>query len=407
MGQMSLWGDFTSISVVIVWLCYLCFHCFSSLSYILLYCKENYLNPYLEVFKESSKLLLNNLFFTCTRLHRYAGRCAACVVYKPRAGRPQLKFLSSVKFKLGGAFEVGNSTPKPSPEFMAMFIGLVDGDGYIEITEQEQYNSNPLYKPKSTIRCRLVIRLHERDKNLLENISKILNAGWISHLDRSKLGSADQTRLIFSKKDLSDVIIPLMKEYGLKFLTGNRAKQYALLTHILENNLVHWDDDFKKFYRDFEIDWKAKKGGSEENINLLALNLSISELFPEWVVGFTVAEGSFFFKADGGAFYQIKQKGIENYHLIKAISYLIVEKNKIIKPDSANCYQLSLSSIQDIQKVVNFFSGGLAWERYVSQSKIEGVKKNKIGLCGYKLIQYNEWLRKLKLSERYKNIKIT
>jgi hypothetical protein len=35
------------------------------------------------------------------------------------------------------------------------------------------------------------------------------------------------------------VLIPLINLYNLEFLTVNRAKQYALLTHILGNNIVH------------------------------------------------------------------------------------------------------------------------------------------------------------------------
>lgn len=115
-----------------------------------------------------------------------------------------------------------------------MFMGLVDGDGYMEIGPQKQYNKLTKLPAKSTIRARLVIRLNNRDASLLNYLTKVLGVGSISSLD-----SNNQTRLIFSKKDLVTVIIPLIKEYNLKFLTINRAKQYALLSHIIENNIVH------------------------------------------------------------------------------------------------------------------------------------------------------------------------
>ena len=51
-----------------------------------------------------------------------------------------------------------------------------------------------------------------------------------------------------------------------------------------------------------------------------------------------------FAKNDGSAFYQIKQKGLENYSLIKAISILIANREPNIKADITNSYQLSLSS---------------------------------------------------------------
>jgi hypothetical protein len=115
-------------------------------------------------------------------------------------------------------------------------MGLIDGDGYIEIGPQKQYNKSSNV-PKSTIRARLVIRLHTRDKDLLVYLTKVLGVGSISGLD-----SKNQTRLIFSKKDLFTVIIPLIKMYNLEFLTYNRAKQYALLSYIIDNQIVHWEN---------------------------------------------------------------------------------------------------------------------------------------------------------------------
>jgi len=62
-------------------------------------------------------------------------------------------------------------------------------------------------------------------------------------------------------------------------------------------------------------------------------------------------EGSFGFKSTGLAFYQIKQKGIENYNIIKAICSVITGREaKPIKADSADCYQLSLASKTDVKK---------------------------------------------------------
>lgn len=252
-------------------------------------------------------------------------------------------------------------------KFMSMFMGIVDGDGYLEIGPQKQYNK--INNAKSTIRSRLVIRMHNRDKSLLIYLTTVLGVGSLSSLD-----SINQTRLIFTKKDLVYVIIPLIKFYNLQFLTVNRARQFALLNHILENNLIHWND--VKFTPPITI------YSSDDILKL--------DFFGNWLVGFTIAEGSFFLKANGSAYYQIKQKGIENYAIIKAICLLIADREaKAIKADSADCYQLSLSSRIDVQKVVDFFSS-----------------PDNHPLYGYKLEQYNLWLLSLKRSSRYKNIKI-
>lgn len=246
---------------------------------------------------------------------------------------------------------------------MAMFVGIVDGDGYIELGPQKQYNK--LRTAKSTIRARLVIRLNTRDTPLLINLTKILGVGSISSLQ-----SVNQTRLIFYKKDLTAVIIPLIKEYRLQFLTTNRLNQFALLNYILDNNIKYWEDV------------KFKPSVLEWSVQYL-LNL---DYFSNWIVGFTVAEGSFGIKSNGSAFYQIKQKGIENYSIIKAISLLIVGKDPNLKAEYPDYYQLSLSSKSDVQKVVNFFSSG--------------------ELYGYKLIQYKRWLEAIRSSKRYKEIRI-
>lgn len=261
----------------------------------------------------------------------------------------------------------GTEVPKPDKKFMSMFMGLVDGDGYIEIGPQKQYNKSG-DTPKSTIRARLVIRLHSRDVSLLTYLTKVLGVGSISNLD-----SVNQTRLIFSKRDLTVVIIPLIKQYGLQFLTVNRCNQFALLNYIIDNNIVHWENvDFAPNSLSFSV---------QDLLNL--------SFFPNWLVGFTVAEGSFGVKGTDTAFFQIKQKGIENYNIIKAICILIANREPNIKPDSSDNYQLSLSSKADVKKVVKFFSA------------------SDTGLYGYKLIQYKEWLVHLKGSKRYGDVVIS
>ena len=81
---------------------------------------------------------------------------------------------------------------EPTKEFMSMFLGLVDGDGYIEIGPQKQYAKKTKELRETSIRARLVIRLHKRDTELLEYLVKVLEVGSISQLH-----VVNQTRLIF------------------------------------------------------------------------------------------------------------------------------------------------------------------------------------------------------------------
>jgi hypothetical protein len=273
---------------------------------------------------------------------------------------------------------------KLDKNYMGKFMGLVDGDGYIEIGPQKQYNKSSL-APKSTIRARLVIRLHNKDKDLLVNLTKVLGVGSISNLD-----SISQTRLIFSKKDLVNVIVPLIKSYNLQFLTFNRVNQYSLLNYIIDNQIIHWEN--VKFNTNL-VGGEAPSTSLTEGFNSPVAALGVESLlkldfFVNWVVGFTIAEGSFGIKSDGSAFFSIKQKGLENYNIIKAICLLITGREaRPIKADTADCYQLTLSSKLDVEKVVKFF---------FSPDNT---------LYGHKLLQYKQWLNALKMSNRYKNIK--
>jgi hypothetical protein len=76
--------------------------------------------------------------------------------------------------------------------------------------------------------------MHNRDRELLVYLVKILGVGSISYLE-----SKNQTSLIFSKRDLVTVILPLIKIYNLKFLTSHRFKQFEMLNYILNNSIVH------------------------------------------------------------------------------------------------------------------------------------------------------------------------
>jgi hypothetical protein len=124
---------------------------------------------------------------------------------------------------------------KPDKKFMAMFLGFMDGDGYFDIGEQKQYNKDKTLS-KSTLRIRLASNVNVRDLTLLEYFVKTLGVGKI---DYSMMARREQVRVIFSKKDLFTVIIPLIKEYDLIFLTSQRAKQFARVYYILENSITH------------------------------------------------------------------------------------------------------------------------------------------------------------------------
>ena len=213
---------------------------------------------------------------------------------------------------------------------LQIFVGLLDGDGYIEIGPQKQYNKNPDNKPKDTIRTRIVLRLHKIDKELLELFQEILNVGKIDELK-----TKNQYRYILYKADIKDVLLPLMKKYNLKFLTYNRKTQYKLLEYIFDNNIIHWED----------LNGYDNKVNNDINFEEI-VNL---QYFKYWLVGFTMAEGSFHIKSRGTAHYSIVQSEHENYQIIKAIHYFIKgpdSKDHIINPENEKVYRISYPRVR-------------------------------------------------------------
>jgi len=163
-------------------------------------------------------------------------------------------------------------------------MGFMDGDGYFDVGEQKQYNRITKSLVKSTIRIRLASNVHVRDLSLLEYFVEKLGVGNISKMPAGR----EQVRVIFSKKDLVTVILPLIKEYKLQFLTSQRVKQFALVNYILENSITHWDN----------VQFKEPKFIGISDQDLVKL-----DLFDDWLIGFTIAEGSFGMKSNGSAFF--------------------------------------------------------------------------------------------------------
>lgn len=74
--------------------------------------------------------------------------------------------------------------------------------------------------------------------------------------------------------------------------------------------------------------------------------------FKNWVVGFTCAEGSFFIKSNDDGCFQIKQR--LHTDLFEALKLSFDTNRKLSITD--NHIQFGVSSKDDIQKVINFFS---------------------------------------------------
>lgn len=120
-------------------------------------------------------------------------------------------------------------------EFFSLFIGFVDGDGYIDIGEQKQYNKKTGDLVNSTIRIALGIGVDKRDLSLLETFQEKLGIGSIKPIPNT-----NKYRYLISRSEILKIIIPLMVKYNVYFLNYNRHMQYSLAKHIIDNNIKQW-----------------------------------------------------------------------------------------------------------------------------------------------------------------------
>jgi hypothetical protein len=242
--------------------------------------------------------------------------------------------------------------------FIAFLVGLIDGDGYIQITRTS----------KGFITIKLTISLHLNDISTLEYIHSVLKLGTLNIYKDLK---SPTCKLVINRTELQKVLFPLLIHNNIFFLTDTRINQFNLAMHILKNNIKTYIDIPKENIQDV-----FKLPNSPYDYTLL-------HFFNNWIVGFTCSEGSFFIKSNNDGCFQLKPKMHRN--LFEALKLVFNTNRKI---DSTNDYnQFGVSSKSDIQTVINFFS-------------FQGLHP----LIGLKYIQYTKWLQNLQNSIRYNKL---
>jgi hypothetical protein len=112
--------------------------------------------------------------------------------------------------------------------FIAFLAGLIDGDGYIQITKTT----------KGFITMKLVISLHLNDISTLEYIHSVLKLGKITkYLDNK----SPTCKLIINKTDLQEILFPLFLYHNIFFLTETRITQFNLAMYILQEDTKSFD----------------------------------------------------------------------------------------------------------------------------------------------------------------------
>ena len=244
--------------------------------------------------------------------------------------------------------------------FLSYFVGLIDGDGYIQITKTS----------KGFISIKLTISLHLEDISTLQYIYSILKLGKINTYKDLK---SPTCKLIINKTDLQEILFPLLIEWGIFFLTKTRIEQFNTCMHILKNNI--------KMFNEIPNNSTIL---DVFNLPKNAFDYTHLHFFKNWIVGFTCAEGSFFIKSNQDGCFQLKQR--LHTDLFEAFKLSFDTNRKLNVTD--NNIQFGVSSKDDIQKVINFFS-------------FSGLHP----LVGLKNIQYIKWVNFLRVSYRYGQLK--
>lgn len=267
-------------------------------------------------------------------------------------------------------------------QFLAFIAGLIDGDGYIQVTRST----------KGFITIKLVITIHLEDLSTLEYIHSVLKLGKIT-INRDH--KSPNCSLRISRTDLQEVLFPLFLHHGIFFLTEVRRAQFNLAMFILEEELKFYDQipEFNGFSGAptalGNASLAVSRGNSKEiplyfELPKTALDYLNLHFFKNWLVGFTQAEGSFCVKANNDGCFQLKQR----IHVLLFEAFkLIFKTSRKIETEKGMYNQFSVSSKKDIQAVINFFS-------------FSGYHP----LIGLKCTQYLKWLTTLRNSYRYRNL---
>jgi hypothetical protein len=147
--------------------------------------------------------------------------------------------------------------------FLAFLVGLIDGDGYIQITKTT----------KGFITIKLTISLHLEDISTLEYIQSVLKLGTINIYKDLK---SPTCKLVINRTELQEILFPLLIYNNIFFLTKTRNEQFNLAMHILKNDIKIYDDMPTK--------------DNIQNVFKLpenAYDYILLPFFKNWIVGFT------------------------------------------------------------------------------------------------------------------------
>jgi len=296
--------------------------------------------------------------------------------------------LVEVKKSVNNITDIHKASQRLNTKDIQWLIGFTDGDGCLTMYKEKKYLNN--------WRHEYTIGLSIKDIRLLYKIKKIIGCGIVRKYNNVAIFSVKKIKhLIYN-------IIPIFDEYPL--LTDKKRSIYlnfrnSLLSKALISNradITNKDIIFINKLLDNSPD-------NLYNTSIEDLFINIDNVFfDNWLVGFTEAEGSFYFikkkvsqigdisisETPLRAEFRLSQNN--NFFLLNKIKEKLKLARKVsLQTNSSNHYYIVAVSTSSIQNVVNFYTNPCI-----------------VKLKGIKYLQFILWLKGIKKIVRHSKIKI-
>lgn len=223
------------------------------------------------------------------------------------------------------------------------FLGLLEGDGSIQVNHWK----------KRSLQFRIIIKLKYTCANYamcakirqeLGIMNLHIRCGFIIMVEDQRL------RLLH--------IMAIIDKYGL--LLTHRRKQYAFFKYCYDNKITYSEYAHIKDLKNCWFGFNPINDYSSDQL----LQLSY---WPNWLVGFTEAEGSFCIRSNGTHSFSISQK--DGYEVLFAIKNTFKIPNKVRSTSRLHFLETYAGVV--LQNICNFYNSS-----------------HVIGLLGEKQVQY-------------------
>jgi LAGLIDADG endonuclease len=217
---------------------------------------------------------------------------------------------------------------KYKASYEQFFLGLLEGDGSMQVNHWK----------KRYLQFRIVIKLKYTTANydMCANIRQSLNVMNL-HIRHGFIVMVEDDRKKLPK------IMAIIDKYGL--LLTHKRKQYTFFKYCLRNHISYSEYAHIKDLKDL---WS----GFEGIVDYSSTELLQFKHWPNWLCGFTEAEGCFCIRLNNCHSFSIAQK--EGYEVLTAIKNTFSIPNKV--RSSTRMYYLETYAGRALQGLVNFYS---------------------------------------------------